>query len=132
MVEEHLSKYEEIIENKVDFDKYPTFGNLDYFNTCDITYKIASRLFSMNKDDRSIYAKLIIELLEIECSTIGLYDYKEEVEYYQKQTGENAVGQRNRTDRRACDQTEERRKKERRMRADVFSKKEWPAKVTPF
>lgn len=43
----------------------------------------------MNKDDRSIYAKLIIELLETECSVIGLYDYEEYVEYYHKQTGEN-------------------------------------------
>lgn len=89
LVEEYLSHYEEVIKYKTDFDKYPTFGNLDYFDTCDITYKIASKLFSINKDDRSIYAKLIIELLEIECSTIGLYDYEEEVEYYQKQTGEN-------------------------------------------
>ena len=89
MVGEHLSKYEEVIENKTDFEKHPTFGNLDYFDTCDINYKIASKLFSMNKDDRSIYAKLIIELLETECSAVGLYDYKEDVEYYQKQTGEN-------------------------------------------
>lgn len=89
LVEEYLSHYEEVIKYKTDFDKYPTFGNLDYFDTCDITYKIASKLFSINKDDRSIYAKLIIELLELECSTIGLYDYEEEVEFYQKRTGEN-------------------------------------------
>ena len=89
MVEEYLTHYKEIIEYKSDFYKYPTFGNLDYYDTCDITYKIASKLFSMNKDDRSIYAKLIIELLETECSVIGLYDYEEYVEYYHKQTGEN-------------------------------------------
>lgn len=89
MVEEYLTHYKEIIEYKSDFTKYPTYGNLDYYDTCDITYKIASKLFSMNKDDRSIYAKLIIELLETECSVIGLYDYEEDVEYYHKQIGEN-------------------------------------------
>ena len=76
MVEEYLTHYKEIIEYKSDFYKYPTFGNLDYYDTCDITYKIASKLFSMNKDDRSIYAKLIIELLETECSVIGLDGYE--------------------------------------------------------
>ena len=48
MVEEYLTHYKEIIEYKSDFYKYPTFGNLDYYDTCDITYKIASKLFSMN------------------------------------------------------------------------------------
>lgn len=45
MVEEYLTHYKEIIEYKSDFTKYPTYGNLDYYDTCDITYKIASKLF---------------------------------------------------------------------------------------
>ena len=43
MVEEYLTHYKEIIEYKSDFYKYPTFGNLDYYDTCDITYKKIGR-----------------------------------------------------------------------------------------
>lgn len=89
-VSDCLDRYEEVIETHHSLYGYPAFDNIDYFDICDIIYKIANKLFSMNKDDRPIYAKLVIELIDIEHSSIGLYDYEEDVECYQKQMGEGA------------------------------------------
>lgn len=88
-VGDSLGRYKEVIETHHSLYEYPSFDNIDYFDICDIIHKIANKLFSMNKDDRPIYAKLVIELIDIERSSIGLYDYEEDVEYYQKQTGED-------------------------------------------
>lgn len=87
-VSDCLGRYEEVIETHHSLYEYPSFGNIDYFDICDIIHKIANKLFSMNKDDRPIYAKLVIELIDIEQSSIELYDYEEDVECYQKQMGE--------------------------------------------
>lgn len=87
-VDDSLGRYEEVIKTHHSLYGYPSFGNIDYFDICDIIHKIANKLFSMNKDDRPIYAKLVIELIDIEQSSIELYDYEEDVECYQKQMGE--------------------------------------------
>lgn len=87
-VSDCLGRYEEVIETHHSLYGYPAFDNIDYFDICDIIHKIANKLFSMNKDDRPIYAKLVIELIDIEQSSIELYDYEEDVECYQKQMGE--------------------------------------------
>lgn len=87
-VDDSLGRYEEVIKTHHSLYGYPSFGNIDYFDICDIIHKIANKLFSMNKDDRPIYAKLVIELIDIEQSSIELYDYEEDVECYQEQTGE--------------------------------------------
>lgn len=87
-VSDCLDRYEEVIETHHSLYGYPAFDNIDYFDICDIIYKIANKLFSMNKDDRPIYAKLVIELIDIAHSSIGLYDYEEDVECYRKQIGE--------------------------------------------
>lgn len=50
---------------KVKEELYPSLGNVDYYRLTEYVEKVANKLFSMCKEDRPIYAKLMIECINI-------------------------------------------------------------------
>lgn len=50
---------------KVKEGLYPSLGNVDYYRLTEYVEKVANKLFSMCKEDRPIYAKLMIECINI-------------------------------------------------------------------
>ena len=69
--------------------KYPSIGNIDYAETVSYVYNIANKLLVMKEEDRSIYAKLIIELIDVQLS-IGWVDCEETEVIYIKDNGDGS------------------------------------------
>jgi len=80
---------------KIKGELYPSLGNVDYYRLTEYVEKVANKLFSMCKEDRPIYAKLMIECINIHYGIC--YDSVEMVmtDVINKKTGKSRKNKEN-------------------------------------